>query len=73
MSDLPTNLTESQKDYAIFLPALSSFYSTFVGKQRYEEYTAKDRIPANMNGLVESGNWLEPAAGIWQYLSLIHI
>ena len=67
MSDLPTNLTESQKDYAIFLPALSSFYSTFVGKQRYEEYTAKDRLPANMNGLVESGNWLEPAAGIWQY------
>ena len=67
MSDLPTNLTESQKDYAIFLPALSSFYSTFVGKQRYEEYTANNRIPSNMNGLVESGNWLEPAAGLWQY------
>jgi hypothetical protein len=67
MSDLPTNLTESQKDYAIFLPALSSFYSTFVGKQRYEEYTAVKRLPSNMNGLVESGNWLEPAAGLWHY------
>ena len=33
-----TNLTEAQKDYAIFLPALSGFYATFVGKQRREEY-----------------------------------
>ena len=73
LSELPTNLTTEQKDYAIFLPAISSFYATFVGKQRYEEYIPKDRLPSSMNGLVESGNWLEPAAAIWQYLSLIHI
>ena len=43
MSELPTNLTTEQKDYAIFLPAISSFYSTFIGKQRYNEYVEYDR------------------------------
>ena len=38
---METNLTEQQKDYAIFLPAISSFYATFIGKQRYEEYIPK--------------------------------
>ena len=72
LSELPTNLTTEQKDYAIFLPAISSFYATFVGKQRYEEYIPKTRIPSNMNGLVETGNWLEPASGIWQYKWGLH-
>ena len=34
MTDLPTNLTEQQNDYALFLPALSTFYALFVGRQR---------------------------------------
>ena len=67
MSELPTNLTTEQKDYAIFLPAISSFYSTFIGKQRYNEYVEYDRVPKNMPYGVESGNWLEPAAGMWNY------
>ena len=48
MAELATDLTTEQKDYAIFLPAISSFYSTFVGKQRYTEYVAHDRVPKNM-------------------------
>ena len=32
-----TDLTAQQKDYARFLPALSGFYATYVGKQRFEE------------------------------------
>lgn len=67
MSELKTDLTTEQKDYAIFLPAISSFYSTFVGKQRYTEYVAHDRVPKNMPYGVESGNWLEPAASMWNY------
>ena len=67
MSELPTNLTTEQKDCAIFLPAISSFYSTFIGKQRYNEYVEYDRVPKNMPYGVESGNWLEPAAGMWNY------
>ena len=27
------NLTSKQLDYAVFLPALSGFYATYVGKQ----------------------------------------
>ena len=34
MTKLPTDLTTSQDDYAIFLPALSTFYALFVGRQR---------------------------------------
>ena len=38
------DLTTEQKDYARFLPALSGFYATYVGKQRYDEYVDKSRI-----------------------------
>ncbi len=59
-----TNLTEQQKDYAIFLPALSGFYATFVGKQRREEYVENSRIPyPNM----ESINWLNKKEGLFNY------
>ena len=61
-----TNLTKEQKDYAIFLPALSGFYATFIGKQRREEYVEKSRIPfpnQDMEGL----NWLNAQKGIFQY------
>ena len=59
-----TNLTEAQKDYAIFLPALSGFYATFVGKQRREEYVEESRIPyPNM----ESINWLNKKDGLFNY------
>ena len=51
-----TDLTKEQKDYAVFLPALSGFYATFVGKQRFEEYVDYNRIPY-ANGM-ESINWL---------------
>jgi hypothetical protein len=28
------NLTAKQKDYAVFLPAISGFYATHIGKQQ---------------------------------------
>ena len=59
-----TDLTTEQKDYAIFLPALSGFYATFVGKQRREEYVEESRIPyPNM----ESMNWLNKKEGLFNY------
>ena len=49
---MKTDLTAEQKDYARFLPALSGFYATFIGKQRHEEYVDKSRIPTNLkNGV----------------------
>lgn len=62
-----TNLTESQKDYATFLPALSGFYATYVGKQRYEQYVDSTRIPSNFKNGVESLNYLNPQEGAFEY------
>ena len=60
-----TDLTKEQKDYAVFLPALSGFYATFVGKQRFEEYVDNNRIPYP-NGM-ESINWLNKKDGLFNY------
>ena len=62
-----TDLTTSQNDYAIFLPALSGFFATFVGKQRKEEYVEKTRIPKCFPNDVESINWLNPSKSIFNY------
>ena len=61
-----TNLTQEQKDYATFLPALSGFYATFIGKQRREEYVDKSRIPFPNNDM-ESLNWLNPQKSLFNY------
>ena len=61
-----TDLTKEQKDYATFLPALSGFYATFIGKQRREEYVDKSRIPFPNNDM-EGLNWLNRQKGIFKY------
>jgi|DEB0MinimDraft_10_1074344.scaffolds.fasta_scaffold00689_5 hypothetical protein len=63
---MKTNLTETQKDYAVFLPSISGFYGTFVGKQRYEDYVDPSRVPAGL-GNVESLNFLNPKDGAFHY------
>ena len=61
------NLTPLQKDYAVYLPAISSFYSTYVAKQRLEKFIADDRIPAGFDRGVEGMNFLNPEAGYFTY------
>ena len=66
------DLTEAQQDYAHFLPALSGFYATYVGKQRYPDpvngpYVPDDRIPANFQNNVESLNYLNSKEGAFTY------
>jgi hypothetical protein len=61
------NLTETQNDYAHFLPALSGFYATYVGKQRFDEYIDKSRIPSNFVNGIESLNYLNPDQGQFKY------
>ena len=56
------NLTEIQSDYARFLPAVSGFYATFIGKQRFEEYVEYNRVPKHFANGVESLNFLDPKA-----------
>ena len=63
---MKTNLTETQNDYAVFLPSISGFYATFVGKQRFGEYVDYNRVPAGI-GEVEGLNFLNPNKGPCQY------
>jgi hypothetical protein len=61
------NLTPLQKDYAIYLPAISSFYSTYIAKQRLEEFVPKDRIPAGFDRGIEGMNFLNEEEGYFTY------
>ena len=69
------NLTEKQLDangrsqYAIFLPALSGFYGTFIGKQRDPvngPYVDPARMPAGIKDM-EMLNWLNSQKGLFTY------
>jgi hypothetical protein len=67
MSNPPINLTESQKDYAIFLPAISGFYGTYIAKQRLEDFVPASRMPAGFDRGVEGLNFLNPEQGYFSY------
>ena len=54
----PVNLTPFQRDYAVYLPAISSFYSTYVAKQRLGDFVPKDRIPKGFDRGIEGMNFL---------------
>jgi hypothetical protein len=63
------NLSNNHKpDWALFLPAVSSFYIAGLGKQRKgEEYFEQARIPAAFNGDVEKLNFLNSKEGLYTY------
>ena len=63
----PVNLTPGQKDYAVYLPAISSFYSTYVAKQRIEEFVPKDRIPQGFDRGIEGMNFLNADQGYFTF------
>lgn len=62
-----TDLTPLQKDYAVYLPAISSFYSTYIAKQREEEFVPNDRIPKSFDQGIEGMNFLNPDQGYFYY------
>jgi len=63
------DLTKTHKsDWALFLPAVSSFYIAGLGKQREgENYFPNERIPAGFNGDVEKLNFLNSKEGLFYY------
>ena len=61
------NLTAKQNDYAVFLPAISGFYATFIGKQRNEHYVEPDRLSKAGLGDMEELNWLNSQKGLFPY------
>ena len=58
---IPTDsLTDKQKDYATFLPAMSSFFARDLGKARHEEdYILPKRVPQNFEHGVEGLNYMK--------------
>ena len=63
------DLTAKQLDYAVFLPAISGFYATFVGKQRDPvagPYVDPARMPAGIKDM-EMMNWLNDQKGLFPY------
>ena len=63
------NLTAKQADYAVFLPAISGFYATFVGKQRDPvngPYVDPARFPQGMTDM-EQLNWLNSQTALFPY------
>lgn len=61
------NLTAKQSDYAVFLPAISGFYATFIGKQRVNnDYVDPARMPQVLQDM-EQFNWLNNQKGLFPY------
>jgi hypothetical protein len=67
MSKQQTNLTPLQKDYAVYLPAISSFYSTYIAKQRLGEFVSEDRVPKGFDRGIEGMNFLNKEEGYFTY------
>jgi hypothetical protein len=67
MKQPPVNLTPLQKDYAVYLPAISSFYSTYIAKQRLEKFIPDDRVPVGFERGIEGMNFLNPEEGYFTY------
>jgi hypothetical protein len=62
------DLTARQNDYAVFLPALSSFYTTIIGKQQEKgNYVEASRIPQGFENGVEGLNYLNKDKGYFHY------
>jgi hypothetical protein len=57
---------DGRSQYAIFLPAISGFYATFVGKQRNEPYVDPARFPAGLTDM-EQMNWLNSQKALFPY------
>ena len=69
------NFTEKQlgpdglSQYAVFLPAISGFYATYIGKQRDPvngPYVAPSRMPSGMPDM-EQLNWLNSSKALFPY------
>ena len=66
MKKYKDDLTSKQSDYALFLPALSGFYATFIGKQRQGNYVDPARLPKDITDMEEL-NWLNPDKALFPY------
>ena len=69
------HLGKYSRDFAVFLPAISNFYNTFISKQRVTEgkHIPEERIPQGFNGAgVEGLNFINPDEGIFTYPTALY-
>lgn len=60
------DMTAKHNDYAVFLPAISGFYSAYIGKQRAGQYVDQARMPAQIQDM-EMLNWYNSEKGLFPY------
>jgi hypothetical protein len=67
------NLSEKNHDYAVFTPALSGFYQSYVSKQQQDpNHVEQSRIPAKFENGIEGLNFLNPEQGYFTYNHVLY-
>ena len=68
------HLGDKSRDFAVFLPAISNFYNTFISKQRVTGGThiPAERIPKGFDNGVEGLNFLNPEKGMFTYPTALY-
>ena len=62
------DLSKKRADYAVFLPAISGFYTEIYGRSKHiEGYLNPDRIPEKFENGLETLNFLNPEKGAFFY------
>ena len=68
------HLGDLSRDFAVFLPAISNFYNTFISKQRVSQgkHIPSERIPTTFENGVESLNFINPDKGMFTYPTALY-
>ena len=68
------HLGELSRDFAVFLPAISNFFNTFISKQRVTKGThiPQERIPKGLDRGVEGLNFINPDEGYFTYPTALY-
>jgi len=68
------HLGKYSRDFAVFLPAISNFYNTFISKQRVTKgaHIPAERIPKTFEHGVESLNFINPDKGMFTYPTALY-
>lgn len=59
-----TNMSDSQKDYAVFLPSISSIYAKIVSMP---EYKLRESLPAGLPNGLKDLDFLDPSNSLFYY------
>ena len=68
------HLGDFNRNFAVFLPAISNFFNTFISKQRVTKgaHIPKERIPKGFDRGVEGLNFINPDEGYFTYPTALY-